>query len=70
MCSKEEGVSGAVDEGIPKRKRLDEGVGSERGDYGEGQVPGGWAPSLKCIIEKKNKESEHLTVGVITRILP
>ena len=64
MESKEEGMSGAVDEGITKRKRLHEGVGSERGDYGEGQMPGGWAPSLKYIIEKKNKESGTFNGGV------
>ena len=60
MCSKEEGVSGAMDEGIMKRKRLDERVGSERGDYGEGQVPGGWAPSLKSINEKKKQRVRNI----------
>ena len=37
-------------------KRTDKGMGSEIGDYGEGQVPGGWTPSLKDIKERKNTD--------------
>ena len=40
-----------------KRKRTDEKLRSEIGDKGEGQMPGGWAPSLKMINEKKSKDS-------------
>ena len=36
---------------------MDEGMRSEIGAYGEGQVPGGWALSLKSVNEKKSKDS-------------
>ena len=57
MSLKEEGRCEADDKGGTKRKRIDEGMGSETGAYGEGQVPGGWAPSLKKINEEKCKGS-------------
>ena len=57
MSSKEEGMSEAKDREMIKRKRTDERMRSEIGAIGEGQVPGGWAPSLKNINEKKIKDS-------------
>ena len=40
--------------GGAKRKRTEDRLGSEQGDY-EGQMPGGWAPSLKMVIKRKQK---------------
>ena len=57
MSSKEEGMSEAKERGMIKRKRTYERMRSEIGAIGEGQVPGGWAPSLKNINEKKSKDS-------------
>ena len=41
--------------GGAKRKRIEDGLGSEQGDYGKGQMPGGWAPSLKMVSRMKQK---------------
>ena len=45
--------------GGAKRKRIEDGLGlgSEQGHYGKGQVPGGWAPSLKMVSRMKQKSS-------------
>ena len=64
MSSKEGGLSEAKEKG--RIKRMDEGMRSEIGAYGEGQVPGGWAASLK----RKAKTQGHLTVVVTTIVLP
>jgi hypothetical protein len=56
-------MSEAEDKGGTKRKRIDEGMKSEIGAYGEGQVPGGWAPSLKSVNEKKIKDSWTFNSG-------
>ena len=60
MSSKEEGMSEAKDREMIKRKRTDERMRSEIGAIGEGQVPGGWGPSLKNINEKRR--TERITV--------
>ena len=60
-CKDDEGGSMSSSErgmGIT-RKRADKRLWSEIGDKGEGQMPGGWAPSLKKIIERKNKGSRY-----------
>ena len=41
--------NGMVVVGGAKRKRIEDGLWSEQGDYGKGQMPGGWAPSLKWL---------------------
>ena len=43
--------------GGAKRKRKEDGLGSEYGEYGKGQMPGGWAPSLKMISRMKQEGS-------------
>ena len=53
--------------GGAKRKRIGDGLGSEQGDYGKGQVPGGWAPSLKMVIKMNQKFQAHLKAQPITK---
>ena len=45
------------------RKKADKRLWSEIGDIGEGQMPGGWALSLKKITERKNKGSGIFNSG-------
>ena len=69
MSFTEGGMSEAEDKGGTKRKRMDEGMRSEIGAYGEGQVPVRWALTLKSVNEKKSKDSGTFNSGYYT-ILP